>query len=946
VDTILFEDVTSTGLRGLRRLGNDLILDYGTNDSVTVQNYYAHIFYEVNQFTFSDGVTLTPAQLFAAYAFNLTDGADNMTFTDASETIYAGSGNDVITGGGGDDRIYGEAGNDTLYGGNGNDSLYGGAGNDNLSGDAGNDVLDGGTGNDTLSGGAGDDTYVFRVGDGQDVVNNYDTASGRVDTILFEDVTSTGLRGLRRLGNDLILDYGTNDSVTVQNYYAHIFYEVNQFTFSDGVTLTPAQLFAAYAFNLTDGADNMTFTDASETIYAGSGNDVITGGGGDDRIYGEAGNDTLYGGNGNDSLYGGAGNDNLSGDAGNDVLDGGTGNDTLSGGAGDDTYVFRVGDGQDVVNNYDTASGRVDTILFEDVTSTGLRGLRRLGNDLILDYGTNDSVTVQNYYAHIFYEVNQFTFSDGVTLTPAQLFAAYAINLTDGNDNVSFGDGADIVDGGAGNDSISGGNGNDSLYGGAGNDNLSGGAGNDLLDGGTGNDYLNGGTGNDTYVFRVGDGQDVVNNYDTASGRVDTILFEDVTSTGLRGLRRLGNDLILDFGTDDSVTVQNYYAHVFYEVNQFTFSDGVTLTPAQLFAAYTINLTDGNDNVSFGDGADIVNGGAGNDTISGGNGNDSLYGGAGNDSLYGGTGNDLLDGGTGNDYLNGGTGNDTYVFRVGDGQDVVNNYDTASGRVDTILFEDVTSTGLRGLRRLGHDLILDYGTNDSVTVQSYYAHVFYEVNQFTFSDGVTLTPAQLFAAYAINLTDGNDNVSFGDGADIVNGGAGNDTISGGNGNDSLYGGAGNDSLYGGAGNDLLDGGTGNDYLNGGTGNDTYVFRRDDGQDTIYDYSTTTTDVDTLSLIEGISSSEPVIVKQNNDLYVFLDESNFVKISSQFSAATYGIERLEVTDGQYITRADIETIVNTMSSINNDSGMDVMQKYNAMMADQTYVSTLAQTWRQM
>jgi len=25
---------------------------------------------------------------------------------------------------------------------------------------------------------------------------------------------------------------------------------------------------------------------------------------------------------------------------------------------------------------------------------------------------------------------------------------------------------------------------------------------------------------------------------------------------------------------------------------------------------------------------------------------------------------------------------------------------------------------------------------------------------------------------------------------------------------------------------------------------------------------------------------------------------------------------------------------------------VMQKYNAMMADQTYISTLAQTWRQV
>jgi Ca2+-binding RTX toxin-like protein len=166
------------------------------------------------------------------------------------------------------------------------------------------------------------------------------------------------------------------------------------------------------------------------------------------------------------------------------------------------------------------------------------------------------------------------------------------------------------------------------------------------------------------------------------------------------------------------------------------------------------------------------------------------------------------------------------------------------------------------------------------------------------------------------------------------------------GDDSLYGGADNDNLSGDAGNDLIDGGMGNDTLTGGAGNDTYLFRRTDGQDTINDYSTTTTEVDTLKLTDGITSTEPVIVKQNGDLYVFVNGSNYVKIASQFSTTTYGIERLEVSDGHYVTRADIETIVNTMSTINNNSGMDVMQKYNAMMADQSYISTLAQTWRQM
>jgi hypothetical protein len=89
-----------------------------------------------------------------------------------------------------------------------------------------------------------------------------------------------------------------------------------------------------------------------------------------------------------------------------------------------------------------------------------------------------------------------------------------------------------------------------------------------------------------------------------------------------------------------------------------------------------------------------------------------------------------------------------------------------------------------------------------------------------------------------------------------------------------------------------------------------------------------------------------MIKQNGDLYIFVDTGNYIKMASQFSSSNYGIERLEVSDGHYMTRQDIETIVNAMSGISNNSGMDVMQKYNAMMADQAYISTLAQTWKQM
>jgi hypothetical protein len=194
---------------------------------------------------------------------------------------------------------------------------------------------------------------------------------------------------------------------------------------------------------------------------------------------------------------------------------------------------------------------------------------------------------------------------------------------------------------------------------------------------------------------------------------------------------------------------------------------------------------------------------------------------------------------------------------------------------------------------------------------------------------------------------GLDNRIYGNtGANVLSGLGGNDYLSASDRNDILYGGEGNDTLIGGAGADAMSGGAGNDTLAGGTGSDTYIFGRMDGKDTISDISAEATDSDMVKLADGIGTSDPVIVKHNKDLYLFVDADNYVKVASQFLSSNYGVERLEVTDGSYITRQDIENIVNTMSAINNERGMDAVQKFNAMRNDQTYMATLAQSWHQI
>ncbi len=68
------------------------------------------------------------------------------------------------------ENIEGTELNDALDGNGGNDYLSGLAGDD-LVGSGGLDVLIGGYGNDTLAGGTDDDVYIWRVGDGDDVID-------------------------------------------------------------------------------------------------------------------------------------------------------------------------------------------------------------------------------------------------------------------------------------------------------------------------------------------------------------------------------------------------------------------------------------------------------------------------------------------------------------------------------------------------------------------------------------------------------------------------------------------------------------------------------------------------------------------------------------------------------------------------------------------------------
>lgn len=118
-----------------------------------------------------------------------------------------------------------------------------------------------------------------------------------------------------------------------------------------------------------------------------------------------------------------------------------------------------------------------------------------------------------------------------------------------------------------------------------------------------------------------------------------------------------------------------------------------------------------------GNGQDILSGRSGRDELSGGNGVDRLFGMAGGDRLDGGNGADILDGGVGADVLTGGRGADRFVFRPGDGRDIVTDFGNGPDMLDFTAFGFADAEDALALARVVENgLVFDLTATDSVTL--------------------------------------------------------------------------------------------------------------------------------------------------------------------------------------------------------------------------------------
>jgi Ca2+-binding RTX toxin-like protein len=235
---------------------------------------------------------------------------------------------------------------------------------------------------------------------------------------------------------------------------------------------------------------------------------------------------------------------------------------------------------------------------------------------------------------------------------------------------------------------------------------LTGTEGTDLLDGGLGVETLQGGAGSDAYIWRRGDGNDVIQD---TGGMGDTVVFSSGVKADQVRLETPGDGSVFvrdtvsgqsirfvdpgAFDTDGARLLQSIEKFV------FTSNDNQMVKTSDLFVRNSLATS-------------------ARDIITGTPMNDYIQGLAGNDWLQGFNGNDYLEGGTGTDNLDGYEGDDIYFFSPGDGSDTIREFN--KGGNDTILFSSAVDPLKVALFRSVNDLVVKYTSTDKVTVKDYF----------------------------------------------------------------------------------------------------------------------------------------------------------------------------------------------------------------------------------
>lgn len=712
----------------------------------------------------SNSSTMGLGRLDGFEIFRLGKGDDTAVFDETgsagrriSLSIDGGDGSDVLSGGTGNDTLIGGAGRDTLFGGDGDDVLDGGATIDTSGALLSTPVWD--LASDVLSGGDGLDTYYVQrvykylvpgysrpqspVGYNSDYLNAGEffkptappwtsRALGMLDHIvdsdgrgrIFVDGTKLATATFTRLQNntyDFVADTGDRSGDGKMRFlYAKImgesvavFNAVGDFlVFVDGETSPALPAAMAVGANTSNGASTtsagtagspqisssflgMRFvdvmnrvsadgasgaavgTDADDAIFGSTGAETLIAGDGNDVVHGDGGNDNIFGGAGYDDLAGDAGDDSIWGGDGDDQLSGGVGDDALDGGAGSDTYRWQSGDGSDTISDWWNAD-EADELDMSGVDLQKLDFVRGGANNAdlsVTDTATGETITIQGQFY-----TGSGTGVESVVVGSTRLDANTLASMA----------------------WYRGGSGNDGFWGG------------DLgerFDGRAGDDTLFGAGGSDTFLYRAGDGNDLIGDYGAASD-VDRLVLTDLNRSAVT-VSRATDDIwsaeIHVGSTGETIRLDHQFVGAEYGIEAIDFADGTSMTAADLALAAPFEGTSGTD------------------------------------YLYGTAASETFDGRLGNDVLVGGAGDDVYRYASGDGNDII---DDTDGTADRLVFSDLTASDVR-LLIVGDDLHLDVlGTGETITDTGHFTSATRGLDQIAFSGGTTWSRTDI-ASHAV-----------------------------------------------------------------------------------------------------------------------------------------------------------------------------------------------------
>jgi Ca2+-binding RTX toxin-like protein len=531
----------------------------------------------------------------------------------------------------------------------------------------------------------------------------------------------------------------------------------------------------------TANHDIFTGDERNDVYYGGGGDDVLRGyqygptNSGNDTLDGEDGNDSLDGGDGNDQLYGGAGADVLFGGAGDDVLDGeegddvllgGAGNDILSGGAGDDTlgsvsetgsdvYIWGEGLGNDTIIETLQVAGEINSVQL----LAGTYDFTRSGyNLLVKSRVTGETLTIQDQ----FWSTNPRIQIIG-NLSAAEIAQQIIYR---GGDQI------DIVTGTSLNERFDLGQGDDRAYSGY-------------------------NSGSDTYIYRSGDGNDIIAEASGTANEIDKFELVDLLLSDVE-FERIGSDLVVRIlATNEVVLVTEQFRNLeastqWYGLELISFADGTSISRAEIASKAWIRGTEGRDSINA-------------------------------RSL---ASNDTIIANQGDDYISSGAGSDTFRYSVGDGNDVIDDNGSGAGESDGLVLAGTSFDEVRlGLGTSG-DIIVGFVGRDEtikITDQLASATAQFGLETITFGDGSIWNRSDI----KYWATDGAIFYAGTTAADTIVGSHLNQRLSGGQGSDFIDGKGGSDELFGDEGSDTLSVSVvavGEfESLDGGAGTDTATF---------------------------------------------------------------------------------------------------------------------------